>query len=470
MYYEYWGLNKPPFDNVPDPSMYVESHESVENTIAETLFAIEEGNECIAVIVGDVGLGKTMSLRMILDSLDQEKFRVAFITNPDMSFIQLLREIIGQLTGTQCETKGRVALLEKFNRLLFETFDQGKKVLIFIDEANALTPANLESLRLLTNMQDDSHNLFTIVLAGQLELAHRLEHPKRANLFQRVGTYSRLNKIESEALAKNYIETRLRLAGGTGHIFTDEAIHSVWENSEHGIPRLINKLCKLCMKAGETNGLGAIGGEVVTQIANRFEKLTGPAVQKRRPRKRLLNDEVNEMTEQTTAHAVSAASSFPEEALRNSDPMRDQQESMAGHVEDAQVTEETIRFDTEEVTAADAIAQNKVEDIAAPILATGTEATAEAGQKSADEPPAMAEDTEGLYIGGARIPIIIPAQVLEQVRTSPREYRDRTAGILAAQTLEKHHGLVSTAVKDPVAVWGRIKDFILIRFDQQKAA
>ena len=60
MYYEYWGLKKPPFDNVPDPTMYVESHASVENTIAETLFAIEEGNECIAVIVGDVGDGRIL--------------------------------------------------------------------------------------------------------------------------------------------------------------------------------------------------------------------------------------------------------------------------------------------------------------------------------------------------------------------------------------------------------------------------
>ena len=59
MYYDYWGLKKPPFDNVPDPTMYTDCHASMENAIAETLFAIEEGNECVAVIVGDVGLGKT---------------------------------------------------------------------------------------------------------------------------------------------------------------------------------------------------------------------------------------------------------------------------------------------------------------------------------------------------------------------------------------------------------------------------
>ena len=126
-YYEYWGLNKAPFDNVPDPSMYVSSHASAANAINETLFAIEEGNECLAVIVGDVGLGKTMSLRMVIDSLDTDKYRIAFIVNPDMSFVQLLKEIIGQLTGQQCEIKKKQDLLETFNRLLFETIRPGKE-------------------------------------------------------------------------------------------------------------------------------------------------------------------------------------------------------------------------------------------------------------------------------------------------------------------------------------------------------
>ena len=183
MYYEYWGLQKPPFDNVPDPTMYSDSHSSMENAIAETLFAIDEGNECIAVIVGDVGLGKTLSLRIIIDSLDHEKYKIALVTNPDMSFIELLREIIGQLAGRKCEERRKIDLLEKFNKILFDTIDSGKKVLIFIDEANAISPTNLESLRLLTNMQDDQRNLFTIVLAGQLELARRLEHPETRQPF-----------------------------------------------------------------------------------------------------------------------------------------------------------------------------------------------------------------------------------------------------------------------------------------------
>jgi type II secretory pathway predicted ATPase ExeA len=127
MYFEYWHLQKPPFDNVPDPSMYAECHTSMENAIAETLFAIEEGNECLAVIIGDVGLGKTLSLRIIIDSLPPEKYKMALITNPTTSFIQLLNEIIGQLTESPCNVKKKVGLLEILINSFFRQPMRGRK-------------------------------------------------------------------------------------------------------------------------------------------------------------------------------------------------------------------------------------------------------------------------------------------------------------------------------------------------------
>jgi hypothetical protein len=192
-----------------------------------------------------------------------------------------------------------VDLLETFNKILFETIDEGKKVLIFIDEANAISPANLESLRLLTNMQDDQKNLFTMVLAGQNELARRLEYTKRANLFQRIGTYNKIDKIQSEDLLKTYIETRLKLAGGIRKIFADDVFDPLWKHSEHGVPRLINKICILCLKAGETNGFEFITGEMVDQISQRFQMLTGSATQKRKPRK-VSEKEVRQKKNQST--------------------------------------------------------------------------------------------------------------------------------------------------------------------------
>jgi type II secretory pathway predicted ATPase ExeA len=282
-YYEYWGLYRPPFDNVPDPTMYVDCHASMENAVAETLFAIEEGDECISVIVGDVGLGKTLTIRLVIDLLEQEKYKIALITNPGITFIQILQEIIGQLKGRQCEEKRKVNLLETFNKLLFSTLEEGKKILIFIDECNAISPENLENLRLLTNMQGDGRNLFTMVLAGQIEFAKRLEHPSRANLFQRVGTYCKITRFESVSVVRKYVESRMKLSGAARQIFTDDAFNKIWENSDGGVPRLINKLCKLCLKAGETNNLSSIVGEVVDQIGSRFNKMTRPNVQRRLP-------------------------------------------------------------------------------------------------------------------------------------------------------------------------------------------
>jgi type II secretory pathway predicted ATPase ExeA len=433
MYYEYWGLKKPPFDNVPDPTMYVESHASVENTIAETLFAIEEGNECIAVIVGDVGLGKTLSLRLILDNLSQDKYKVAFITNPDMSFVQLLREIVGQLTGTPCETGKRVDLLETFNKILFQTADEGKKVLLFIDEANALPPGNLESLRLLTNMQDDRKNLFTIVLAGQIEFARRLEHPRRANIFQRIGTYCRIDRIQSPDLVKDYVQTRLRLAGGSGNVFTDDAIDILWEYSDHGVPRLINKICKLCLKAGETNAFELIDGATARQVAERFQKLTGPALQKRRPRKRTGNNGVEKTadiekaeTEQLPHHLV-----LEEEVLSPSEEPADQEPM-----------ESDAAIDEAEAGSAEAAPETAPEALATEIY-------------------------EEAIVGKFKIKIVIPAQLLKMAVSSTRDNRVKLAGMLAAQTLDKYPQLTSETATDPVALWSEIKTLILNALERE---
>lgn len=292
MYCEYWNLQKAPFDNVPDPAMYTDCHSSMEKVIPETIFAIKEADESFAVIIGTAGSGKTLSLRIIIDSLEPDKYKVVIITNPGISFTQLLMDIMSQITGQPCEESRKNVLLEKFRRILLSTMGEGKKVVIFIDEANTLSPANLENLRLLTNIQDDNRNLFTLVLAGQMELAQRLEHPKRANLFQRIGTYGRIDKLPSEEALRAYVEARLKLAGTKIKIFSDDCIPILWEYSEHGVPRLVNKICKLCLKAGEVNHYDYISADLVLEISERFQKLSATAVQKRKSRIRITNQEV----------------------------------------------------------------------------------------------------------------------------------------------------------------------------------
>ncbi len=270
MYYEYWGLKRPPFDNVPDPSMYVDCQGLPENAVTETLFALREGNECIVVIYGEAGVGKTLSMRKVLDQLEPDRYTTAFIANPGIPFLQLLREIIVQLTGEPCELKKKADLLARLNRTIFQNHDQGRKVVIFLDEANSLSPLSMESLRLLTNIRKGEENAFTIVLAGTNGLARRLEHPRRENLFQRVGVCCRLGKIPSREEVRRYIDARLGLAGADREIFTPGAYDAIWEHSGKGVPRLINKLAKLCLKTGESCGLEIIPGEIVEQVASRF--------------------------------------------------------------------------------------------------------------------------------------------------------------------------------------------------------
>jgi len=417
MYYEYWGLTKAPFDNVPDPSMYVESHSSVETAVAETLFAIEEGNECMAVIVGDVGSGKTLSLRLILDALDQDKYRIVLVTNPDMSFVDLLKEIIGQLTDKECETKRKIELLETFNRLLFETVDKGKKVVILIDEANAMSGPNLESLRLLTNMQDDRNNLFTLVLAGQMELAKRLEHPRRANLYQRIGTYNRIERIESISALKDYVDTRLRLAGAKEPFFAEGAIASLWKHSEQGVPRLVNKICKLCLKAGETNGFHLIDERIVDQIGSRFTRLRSRPDQKE-----------DRHTERE-----------PQKTFERSPGTRIDFPSLEA-VPKTQKDEALRAARTVETTTPPSPERNEQQDQ----LETAWEAD----------------------IGSFHIRIAIPSDVMRQAVASTSEIRTKLAGSLAAQTLQKYPQLAFSASHDPVALWSDIRKSIINAMEQ----
>ncbi|TVM03371.1 MAG: hypothetical protein CV087_05345 [Candidatus Brocadia sp. WS118] len=449
MYYEYWGLSKPPFDNVPDPTMYAECHTSMESAIAETLFAVEEGEDCVAVIIGDVGLGKTMSIRIIIDSLQQGKYKIALITNPSTTFVQIMREIIGQLTGKQCEEKRKVDLLEIFNKLLFETIDEGKKVLIFIDEANAISSANLENLRLLTNMQDDRRNLFTLVLAGQVELARRLEHPKLTNLFQRIGTYNRINKLQTEDLVRTYVETRLKLAGGTKEIFKENTFKFLWEYSEHGVPRLINKICKLSLKAGETNKFNEINEEVVRQIGERFRKMHNPGTPKRTTRKnskeRMFSDVIEEPVCISEASFIDQGNeklvSVPEKYNHTKPAVSFKEESNI--IEDLKDGGEKIKPATEKFDSRK--------------LATIPTENNSGIQDSSSE----------IEIGECLVKIDFPSHVIRQAQISTAENRMKLAGVVAAQTLKENPQLIKSPSADPVSVWCTIRDFVLSRITQE---
>ncbi|MBC8552054.1 MAG: AAA family ATPase [Candidatus Brocadiales bacterium] len=473
MYYEYWNLKKSPFDNVPDPTMYAACHASMESAIAETQFAIEEGEDCMSVIVGDVGLGKTMSIRIVIDSLDSEKYKIALVTNPSTTFVQILREIIGQITGKPCEERKKDDLLEIFNRLLFETSDEGKKVLIFIDEANVMSPKKLEDLRLLTNMQEDSRNLFTMVLVGQMELAKRLEHPKKANFFQRIGTYCRIEKIAAEEQLKTYVETRLQRAGGTGKIFTEDSFRVMWECSEHGVPRLINKICKLSLKAGETNELTEISGEIIQQIGDRFRKMTRPAEAKRKQRKRYENETAPEPVKEFQGNTEMNPEDHGEKSVEPFDAEETKPEPvlcLQNDVDKTLLPDPEESGDKEVSVCADERAKelfvvhngNEQKTRIFPEVVGFTGVQAHLENAAVNE-----EEQDEVNIGGRRFRLDISSSLIAQARASGQDQHNKLAGTIAAEALKKNVELTKVAASaDPVPIWNEIKKFVLCKISR----
>ncbi len=500
MYLDYWALSRNPFDNVPDPGMYFDDHDAVEGTVAELLFAIEEGNECLAVVVGEVGLGKTMSLRVVLNELDPERYRIAFVTNPDLTFAQLLREIIGQLVGKTCSIRGRDQLLEEFNRVLFETADAGRRVLVFIDEGNALRSSSLEGLRLLTNMQEDDRNLLTLIVAGQPKLGRMLEDPRRTNLFQRVGVYARLSPLDTVDKVRSYVNYRLKRAGQEKELFDERAVEALYRHS-NGIPRLVNRLCKLALKSGETNRLDIINGELVEAISDRFEPKFRASSRSRRAKSRRkpkeaarrrkaqapvkTPDEVSAVATEAVSDQVPATVEFPKAAAPDPPHESPADAEMVAETEPDEGTHSppALRQSVtpEEVPEASAAPEPEALRVEAPCpanevseqSATPVEEAPVSTPSEVSPPKPLSVPSNGNGAGpkptaapvqnnGSQDPFLIPGEVVEALRnlTDDRQ-RLRLAGQLAARQIQEHPERYTGATLDPVRAWDQLREAIL---------
>jgi hypothetical protein len=298
-------------------------------------------------------------------------------------------------------------------------------------------------------MQDDQRNLFTMVLAGQMELARRLEHPKRLNLFQRIGTYSRIEKIQSEDLVKAYVKKRIALAGGTQPVFSEDAFPFIWEHSAQGVPRLINKMCKLSLKAGETNGFDRVSGELINQIGQRFASMTAPVAPKRKSRKKV------EGKKPILKESAAPRSAEPESLIE--EPAMEQAASPL---------------------AVEALVP---EVLAAPLPDLVAESSKTEVAETAPEPePRLEAETvipvesvpEELEIGEIKISLNIHPDLLAEAKTGTEEFRVKLAGVLAAQALKKYPELTASPAVDPVNIWSEIRGHVLKKFEppQQQIA
>ena len=192
----------------------------------------------LALLVGDIGSGKTTLSRALIDRLGDSR-PVVLLINPRLTPTQFLRSIAAGL-GIE-PGRFRNEILDQLHTKLFELYEAGREPVLIIDEAQLIpTKATFDEIRLLTNFQLDDQNLLSVLLIGQPELETRIDRLAYAPLRQRIGLRYRLGPLSLEETIA-YIEHRIRVGGGARNPFSRAAMEEIYAASG-GVPRVINTL------------------------------------------------------------------------------------------------------------------------------------------------------------------------------------------------------------------------------------
>lgn len=262
MYTEHYGLQQLPFGITPDTHFFF-AHSSYQEALNTLLIAARSG-EGFLKVVGEVGTGKTLLCRKFLNQLETESFVTAFIPNPYLEPMTLLLAVADELGVAYPENPNQHLLLKALTEFLIATHADGKRVVLCLDEAQAMPTESLEALRLLTNLETESRKLLQVVLFGQPELDIRLDEPSIRQLKQRITFSSNLGTLNAQDV-EYYLAHRLGIAGYRGaRLFSRDAVRRL-HRASLGVPRLINILAHKALMVGF--GVGA------RYITDRYVKL-----------------------------------------------------------------------------------------------------------------------------------------------------------------------------------------------------
>ncbi|NWG01250.1 MAG: AAA family ATPase [Syntrophaceae bacterium] len=239
MYLDFHGFREKPFNLTPDPR-FVFLSKTHKEAFAHLLYGINHRVGFIA-LTGEVGSGKTTVIRALLTQLDSAHYRTALIFNPCLSATELLQNINREF-GIPSDTPNNSTLLELLNQFLLQQNEEGRTVVLVIDEAQDLEASVLEQIRLISNLETDREKLIQIVLSGQSELIQILEKNEMRQLSQRITVRYHLQPMDFADTVR-YIHHRLEVAGGKGGVvFSKGALKQIYKYS-YGLPRLINVAC-----------------------------------------------------------------------------------------------------------------------------------------------------------------------------------------------------------------------------------
>ncbi|HJV85660.1 MAG TPA: AAA family ATPase [Noviherbaspirillum sp.] len=238
MYKAHFGLRELPFGITPDTSFFFACSNYQE--ALNTLLVATKNGEGFIKITGEVGVGKTLLCRKFLSTLDKA-FVTAYIPNPFLEPRALMLALADELEIPQEKDVDQHHLLKAINHRLLVLAREGKRVVLCLDEAQAMPIETLEALRLLTNLETEKRKLLQIVMFGQPELNRKLEQEAIRQLNQRIGFHYHLGPLTKDDM-EFYVAHRLSVAGYAGsRLFNRGAVRALHAASG-GIPRLVNIL------------------------------------------------------------------------------------------------------------------------------------------------------------------------------------------------------------------------------------
>lgn len=264
MYIEYFGLDEFPFSITPDTSFTYLSkgHQEALNTL---LLAIESGEGFIKV-TGEVGTGKTLLCRRLINALSNE-VQLAYLPNPYMGPQTLMLALAEELGLGDDIPTDEYHVLKAINQALLQFAAAEKQVVVLIDEAQAMPVETLEALRLLSNMETEKQKLLQIILIGQPELDVKLSDQSVRQLRQRIAFNYRIPTLSTEE-TRAYLEHRLRVAGYRSTPIFDAKALKAMHQSSRGTPRLLNILAHKSLLAAFGEGTKHVSVRHVRLAAN----------------------------------------------------------------------------------------------------------------------------------------------------------------------------------------------------------
>jgi general secretion pathway protein A len=271
MYETFYGLGERPFDLTPNPRfLYVTPRQR--EALANLRFGLTTARG-LTLLVGDAGTGKTTLVQAMLAELQDTPHTIVGINNPTLTrdeFYEHLTHALGLSVGAAAS---KTQFLFELRRELIERVKSGRFTSVIVDEAQSAPFHLLEEIRLLGNIETPTSKLLNVVLAGQPELADRLNDPSLRQLKQRVSLRCKLGPFDLPNTAA-YIAGRLRIAGGNAaEIFTQKAVIAVYEASG-GLPRTINVICDNSLIGGFAAQSKPVTAQIVADVCRDFDITT----------------------------------------------------------------------------------------------------------------------------------------------------------------------------------------------------